>query len=140
MQKELKYTEHPHYGEIVYTANGLLVCHICGKAFIKLGGHVWAKHRILVRDYCKMYGLDVGKGLCSVEHKKVLREKLMKHYDEVVVDNLIEGGRSSRFKCGGIGRPKSMVSEQTRRRLSEKGRESLLKNSKHVKRKKEVER
>lgn len=30
--------EHPHYGELIYTASGLLVCHICGKAFTKLGG------------------------------------------------------------------------------------------------------
>lgn len=128
MCEELKCTEHPHYGELIYNAQGLLVCHICGRAFKKLGAHIWNSHHILTRTYCEMYGLDLGKGLCSEEHRELLRENVMKHYDEVVGKNLIQGGVETRFCPGSEGRPKEKVSEQTRRRLVAHGSEYIKKN------------
>lgn len=135
MCKEMKCKEHPHYGELIYDARGLLVCHICGKSFKKLGAHIWGKHHILKRTYCEMYGLDVERGLCSEEHRELLRENVMKHYNESVVENLIQGGRKTRFEYGHTGRPKEKVSEQTRRRLAEQGMRSIAKNRKHNKKK-----
>lgn len=123
---------HPHYGEVVYTSEGLLVCHICGKAFKKLGAHVWNTHKIRSREYKQMYGLDLCAGLCSEAHKKVLREHVIEHYDQVVGENLTKRGAGTRFRLGSAGRPKEMVSEQTRRRLHDLG-ERTIKNTKNHK-------
>ena len=30
----------PEIGKVVYAENGDAICHICGKAFRKLGGHI----------------------------------------------------------------------------------------------------
>lgn len=82
-----------------------------------------------------MYGLDVGKGLCSEEYKELLREYVRENYDKVVEENLIEKGKKTRFVYGDVGRPKDKVSEQSRRRLVMLGKETIRKTRSHSKRK-----
>ena len=36
----------PDYGEVLYASNGDPVCHICCKAYRKLGNHIRFKHKI----------------------------------------------------------------------------------------------
>lgn len=112
---------HPHYGEVQYDVNGDPVCHICGKPFPKLGAHIWNGHRIRTRDYCKIFGLDVKKGICSKEFKEKMRALNAEHYDIVVRKNLLESGAKTRYASGSQGRTKDMMSEQTRRRVAELG-------------------
>ena len=112
-----KQTSDKNYGLVEKTTDGRLVCHICGKPFTKLGSHVVQKHGITSREYKEMYGLDVLKGLITDEHKQHLRTNNLRNYQKVVVENLIEKGKSTRFVLGGKGRTKDMVSEQTRRKL-----------------------
>lgn len=114
IQKE---TDHPHYGEVVYDANGNPICHICGKGFRKLLSHVWQKHELYGNEYKEMFGLDKKKGIMSEEAKELLRQRVKENYDKVVTKNLLKGGEGSRFKAGGTGRTKDKISEQTRRQL-----------------------
>lgn len=128
MKNKINYLEspqkHPHYGEIQYDVNGDPVCHICGKSFPKLCAHIWNGHRIKAKDYKKTFGLDVKKGICSKEYIEKMSAYTQEHYQVVVKQNLIEKGKHSRFKAGSKGRTSDMVSEQTRRRLSELGRKT----------------
>lgn len=112
-----QHREHRDYGHIIHTPDGRLVCHICGKAFVKLGSHIVQKHGMTSRQYKEMYGLDVGKGLITQEHREHLRGCVMRNYDIVIAQNLIEQGQTTRFVVGGQGRTRDMVSEQTRLRL-----------------------
>ena len=113
----MKRTDHPHYGEIIKTPDGKIVCHICGNAYTKLGSHVFQKHNMTSREYKEMFGLEVGRGLITEEHRQHLKSQVMRNYDKVVADNLIKGGAGTRYKVGGAGRPKSKLSEQTLRKL-----------------------
>lgn len=115
---------HPHYGEVQYDVNGNPICHICGKSFPKLGAHIWNGHRIKMREYCEIFGLDVKHGVCSKEYKNKMRDHVYVHYDTVVTKNLLEKGTKSRFKSGGKGRTKDMMSEQTRKRVADLGRKT----------------
>lgn len=110
-------TDSPYYGTIAYDKNGLPICHICGKSYRKVLSHVVQKHGINAREYKIMFGLEVRKGIICEETKEVLREKNKQNYDLVVAKNLLKGGEKTRFKNGGKGRMKNMVSEQTRRKL-----------------------
>lgn len=112
-----KRTDHPYYGRIAKSPDGRLICHICGQPFVKLGSHVVQKHGMTSRQYKQMFGLEVGRGLITNEHKEHLRGCVMRNYDKVVAENLIECGDSTRFTPGHPGRTRDMVSEQTRLKL-----------------------
>lgn len=120
---------HPRYGDIIYDENGMVVCHICGKSYNKLGAHTWNGHRLRAREYRKMFGLDVTKGICTQELKAVLQENVERNYGKVVQENLIAKGAKTRYKEGSEGRTIEKVSEQTARRLSELGKRTGPKNS-----------
>ena len=114
-----KQVNHAHYGEIIYDAGGLLVCHICGKGgFRALGHHVRQVHLDVVanmREYKEMFGLDLKKGILIEETRKIKAEKV---WENATILNLVsDKSIDSRFKKGDKGRTKDMVSEQTKRML-----------------------
>ncbi len=122
--------DHPHYGEIRYDVNGDPICHICGKSFPKLGAHIWSGHKIRTRDYCELFGLDVGRGICSKEYANKMRGYVHEHYQIVVSENLIRGGKATRFKQGCEGRTRDKISEQTKKALSALGKKTGAMNIK----------
>lgn len=122
---ETKQTSHPHYGEIIYDTNGLLVCHICGKGgFRALGHHVRQAHKDEVENmiaYKKLYGLDVKRGILIEETRLV---KARKTKANGTMSNLMgEHSIEHRFKKGDAGRTKDKISEQTKRRMANRNKE-----------------
>lgn len=115
-------TNHPNYGKVIKLPNGLLVCHICGKAFRKLGAHVVQKHNITSYQYKVMFGLETSHGLISEEHKQHLSDCVRRNFDLCVMQNLVQNGINTRFVKGHVGRTKDVVSEQTRLRLVAQGK------------------
>ena len=61
--KFIQYTQ-PKYGEIGIVKDkkdkqyGMIICHICGKAFTKLQQHIWYSHNLTKIEYCDLFGLD----------------------------------------------------------------------------------
>ena len=109
----------PKYGEVKYDYRGYPICHICGKSFKKLLSHVWQKHGLTAYEYKKQFGLDTTKGIIYEGTRKKLQKSVSRHYNLVVIKNLIKGGEKTRFKEGSKGRTKDQVSEQTRKMLSD---------------------
>jgi len=105
------------YGIIEYDKEGKPKCEICGKYFHRVITHVRQKHFLTTREYKEAYGFDVKKGICSLQSKEKSHNAVMANFDRVVRQNLMEGGKHSRFQKGGSGRTKEQVSEQTRRML-----------------------
>lgn len=112
--------DHPNYGEIIKTPDGRLVCHICGKAFNKLGAYVVQKHKITSYDYKKIFGLNVSIGLISDNHREHLHDMAIKNYDVVVKENLIKKGINTRYVIGSKGRTREQLSEQSLRMLKKR--------------------
>ena len=117
-------TDHPHYGEVIYDDKGKPTCHICGRSFNKLLNHVWQKHGLSAREYKIKFGLNVSHGIISQATREKLQESVHNNYSKVVEINLIKKGRKTRFKKGNKGRTKDKLSEQERRRLSNRFRKS----------------
>lgn len=85
----------PKYAEIEYTDNGDCICHMCGKAYRKLGGHIVQAHHITTAEYMEQFGLHTRKS-------KISNESYRKHMNEIqqpkcITENLLEKGKNTRF-------------------------------------------
>ncbi len=114
-------------GIIKYNEDGLPMCEICGKHFKRVTYHVRQVHGISARDYKKAYGFDLIKGICSASSSQKTSEQTISNYEKVIVPNLLNGGKETRFKDGSKGRTKDKVSEQTYIRLKQLRQNYLFK-------------
>ena len=94
----------PEYAKVEYAPNGDAICHICGKAFRKLGAHIWNGHHITMRDYCTKFGLYYRTNKASNIDYRVHMHNIQRGY--CITDNLIEKGKNTRLKKGDILRYK----------------------------------
>jgi hypothetical protein len=108
------------YGVIEYNANGKPMCEICGKYYDRVIPHARQKHNISEKEYKIQFGFDRIKGICSKQSAEKSRLKVFENYDKVIKINLTQKGEKSRFSKGSIGRPKEVMSEQTRLKLVER--------------------
>lgn len=107
----------PEKGEVALDEQNRLICHICGRAFKKLGSHAINGHGITAYEYKKMFELNNNTGLLIESSKEKLRQNIKDNYEVVVKQNLLENGSKTRFKKGSKGRPKDMVRLQCRKVL-----------------------
>ena len=92
----------PEYREVLYADNGDPVCHICRKAYRKLGNHIKFKHHIDPNVYKERYGLTHNTRLCNQEYVEKMREYNIENWDVVVSRNLIEMGKGTRVSKDNI--------------------------------------
>lgn len=129
-----KVFELPNYGEVKYVEDlhdkqcGMVICHICGKAFIKLQQHIYYAHHICKKDYCLQFGLDNKVRLTAQEYHDMMRDYAYK-YD--MPNQLKRTGIATRFKKGHTSN--YIRSPMTMKRLQELGINTIQKNSKHNK-------
>lgn len=101
-------------GVIRYDETGKPICEICNKSFHRLMSHVRQKHHISEREYKVKFGLDLHKGICSIESSNKSRTAVLNNYESIIIPNLIAKGSKTRFKKGSDGRTKEKVSPQTK--------------------------
>jgi len=107
----------PQKGEILYDKDNKPICHICGQSFHRLMTHVRQKHKMSAYEYKKHYGLDTTKGIASKQSSELARQRVYENYENVIVPNLLNSGKSTQFKPRHKGRTKDKVSLQTKQRL-----------------------
>ena len=81
-----------------YNDKEKVMCKICGKRFHHVMSHCWKAHKILSRDYKKMFGLNVSKGLCSKPVRKVISDNVLAKPE--IIKELTRKGKKVRFKKG----------------------------------------
>lgn len=118
----------PLVGVVATNEKGEFICHICGKAYAKLGSHIVQSHGLPIKEYKKKFSLADSTSLCEKELKEHLRQSVIDNYDKVVTENLTNKGSASRFKKGCPGRTKDKVSLQTLAQL----RQHIAKISKNT--------
>ena len=87
-------------GVIRYDPSGKPICEICGLSFDRLLTHVRQNHNLSARDYKLKFGLDLSKGICSMESKQKSRKAVLLNFKVCVIDNLTVKGYATRFKKG----------------------------------------
>lgn len=129
----------PKFGEIGVVTDkedkqyGMLICHICGKAFVKLQQHIYSAHHIFKKDYCTQFGLDNKIQLTSAEYHNKMRNYAYKYK---MPEQLKRVGVATRFKIG--HNMKYIRSPMTMRRLRELCSNTLQKNRTHNKVKEDI--
>ena len=92
----------PEYGEVLYAENGDPVCHICCRAYRKLGNHIQFKHHMDQNKYRERYGLHHNTRLSNLDYVDQMRYYNNKYKDIVVKRNLIESGKGTRISDSNI--------------------------------------
>ena len=87
----------PPKGEVHYAKNGDVICHICGRAYRKLGSHIRNKHKLAQNDYRDMFGLYHNTKLSNNEYISIMQTHNDKNKDTVVNQNLIKSGFNTRM-------------------------------------------
>ena len=114
------------YGVLEYDRLGRIKCEICQEYFDRVASHARQAHFITARDYKKQYGFDAKKGLTSKRSRDLSRQRVYMYYDLCIKQNLLDKGSKTRFSEGSAGRPSEVMSEQTRRRVSELGKNTPI--------------
>lgn len=124
----------PKYGEVQYVEDetdpqyGMVICHICGKAFTKLQQHIYYSHHIYKKDYCKQFGLDNKVRLTTEKYHDKMRDYA---YQYDMPEQLKKAGKATRFEAGHTNTYKR--SYMTMERLRNTGLATYQKNFKHYK-------
>jgi hypothetical protein len=67
-----------YYGAILQTKDFTKIqCHICGKLYTHLSGHIWQAHKMAVRDYKTKFGIAYGTALVSESQRLRLKQQTL---------------------------------------------------------------
>lgn len=90
-------------------------CIICGRSYVQIGSHTFLSHGITAREYKKMTGHDVKKGLIPEEYRKIKSQRNHDSFD-IIKPNLLKG-KKYWYKKGQTGVGVYERSPQTLERL-----------------------
>ena len=76
---------------------GMPICHICGRAYIKLQSHIRHTHSMSKHEYCDKFGLDRGIRMTTDTYNKKMSDLAYKYKMD---EQLKEAGKNTRFKKG----------------------------------------
>ncbi len=95
----------PKDGEIKNAPNGDCICHECGKAFSKLGQHVYYAHNMTSVEYAHKHGLKLrGPGFVRLSNPGYSAKMHDIQDPKTIKINLVEKGKPTRF-MGERGNP-----------------------------------
>lgn len=87
----------PDIGVIQYDHRGYVVCHICGRAYRRLGSHIKESHNMSISAYKSEFGLCNSTKTTECEYSSHMRELAIYHK---MPQRLIESGKGTRIKPG----------------------------------------
>lgn len=90
-------SELPPHGEIKHDKRGFVVCHICGKAYKKLGTHVQNIHSMNIKEYKEQFGLCSNARTTEDGYHERMRKLAL---DYKMGEMLIEVGKNTRIQAG----------------------------------------
>ncbi len=87
----------PAAGTIAYDDQGKVICHICGKSFVRLGSHVKENHSMTITEYKERFGLCNSTRTTEKSYSATMR----RHAKINGMDQkLLEAGKMTRIKKG----------------------------------------
>ena len=85
----------PECGRIEHDINGKVICHICGRAFTRLGSHIKESHSMSIKEYKEKFGLCANARTTESNYSKTMRKLA---YDNNMDKQLLEVGKNTRIK------------------------------------------
>lgn len=87
----------PPAGVIAKDYRGYVVCHICGRAYKRLGSHIKESHSMTITEYKKEFGLCNNAKTTEVSYSNHMHNLAYKYN---MPQRLQETGRNTRIKKG----------------------------------------
>lgn len=87
----------PPKGRVEYDSRGYVVCHICGRAYVRLGSHVRESHGMAIDEYKLQFGLCSRTRTTEMSYSHTMRENAYKYGMD---KQLLESGKPTRIKKG----------------------------------------
>lgn len=87
----------PEKGTIAYDLNGNVVCHICGRAYTRLGSHVKESHYMTIDDYKAEFDLCKRTKTTESNYSKTMSRYA---YANNMDEQLLSVGRATRIQKG----------------------------------------
>lgn len=87
----------PELGKVEYDHRGYVVCHICGRAYKRLGSHIKESHNMNIAEYKAKYELCRNARTTEKNYSQHMHNLAYK-YD--MPQRLKEAGKITRFKKG----------------------------------------
>lgn len=89
--------ELPQPGEIKRDHRGFVVCHICGKAYVRLGSHAKESHGMTIAEYKEEFGLCNNCNTTESGYSSTMKAHA---YKNKMPERLTESGKGTRIKAG----------------------------------------
>ena len=87
----------PEKGRIKYDINGKVICHICGRAYTRLGSHVKESHSMTIEEYKEEFGLCKRAKTTENSYSKIMHNHAMANNMD---KQLLVAGQTTRIKHG----------------------------------------
>lgn len=101
-----------------FNSKGQPICEICEVAYDKLLLHVNRRHDLNALEYKARFQFHPRKGIQSKKLVNKMRNAVKKNYNQVVMKNLIMGGRKTRFADGNKATDTELVRSVSRERMT----------------------
>lgn len=89
----------PQHGRIEHDATGKVICHICGRAYTRLGSHVKESHDMTIEEYKAEFGLCKRAKTTEGCYSQVMRNHAMNNN---MNERLLRVGHGTRIKKGQV--------------------------------------
>ena len=94
----------PGLGMIEKDERGYVVCHICGRAYVRLGSHIKESHSMSIDEYKLQFGLCHRAKTTEQHYSKHMRENA---YINDMPTRLLISGENTRIKPGETNKRKN---------------------------------
>lgn len=89
----------PPKGKIAYDRRGYVVCHICGRAYKRLGSHIKESHDMSIAEYKEQFGLcnnakTTEKSYSAHMHQLAYKHDMPKRLQITGIDTRIKKGEN----------------------------------------------
>ena len=89
----------PEHGRIKHDATGKVICHICGRAYTRLGSHVKESHSMTIEEYKEEFGLCKRAKTTECCYSQTMRNHAMNNN---MNERLLKAGQGTRIKKGQV--------------------------------------
>lgn len=89
----------PEHGRIRYDITGKVICHICGRAYTRLGSHIKESHSMTTEEYKEKFELCKRVKTTESNYSQVMRNHAM---NNKMNERLLRVGKNTRIKKGQV--------------------------------------
>lgn len=109
----------PPKGVVQKNEDNKIICHICGKAYYVLGGHVRGTHHMTIKEYKEQFGLCNKTHLTEINyHNKMRNYALYYNMDKQLITTGVNTRitKENNLRLGKTDREQTLIAKRNRKK------------------------